>query len=134
MLKACAMCGEFKDVSLYTPAKGYKYGVHSNCKTCNAKRSAEYRKNYPDRVKKQQDKRPNQPLGDSCEACGTKTGRLCKDHDHETDADRGTLCDNCNLALGLLHDNSIKIMGLYYYLVKHSPEASIDFMLMHEEV
>lgn len=54
-----------------------------------------------------------------CGACGAAPyGRgNCIDHDHATGAVRGSLCSNCNLALGLLGDSVERIDGLRRYLV-----------------
>lgn len=55
-------------------------------------------------------------LNKGCEACGTKEGRLCMDHNHETGQFRGILCHSCNAALGLLKDSPEKICGLLAYI------------------
>lgn len=43
------------------------------------------------------------------------------DHDHATNTVRGLLCSNCNLALGLLQDDSDRIRGLADYVEDHTP-------------
>lgn len=42
--------------------------------------------------------------GGGCGICGSDD-RLVVDHCHETGATRGILCNTCNRAIGLLHDN-----------------------------
>lgn len=42
--------------------------------------------------------------------------RLCLDHNHETGAHRGWLCDNCNRSAGLLRESSDIILGLAEYV------------------
>ena len=54
-------------------------------------------------------------LPSKCEVCGS-TFRLCIDHDHTTGNYRGVLCNNCNLALGHLHDNPEVIAKLLNYI------------------
>ena len=59
-------------------------------------------------------------LPDRCEVCGS-TVNLCIDHDHVTGNYRGVLCNNCNLALGHLHDDpNIMIKLLNYITSKRS--------------
>lgn len=58
-------------------------------------------------------------LPDFCEVCGGKY-RLSVDHDHQTGKIRGTLCSNCNPALGLLMEDVNIIKNLILYLEKHS--------------
>ena len=50
-----------------------------------------------------------------CEVCG-KEGDSCVDHDHSTGLVRGTLCKNCNSAIGLLDEDVLRIMGCVRYL------------------
>ena len=53
-------------------------------------------------------------LPNECEVCGS-TNKLCIDHNHTTGKFRGVLCQNCNLALGHLHDNPNIIIKLLNY-------------------
>lgn len=43
------------------------------------------------------------------------------DHDHKTNRVRGLLCQNCNLALGHMQDNSQRFERAIQYLHKRSP-------------
>ena len=54
-------------------------------------------------------------LGDECEVCGA-TKDLRVDHDHATGLVRGRLCHQCNVALGLLQDSTVRLIGLIRYL------------------
>lgn len=56
-------------------------------------------------------------LPDYCEVCGA-TKNLHIDHDHKTGKVRGTLCCNCNHALGLMKDDYKNIIRLANYLIK----------------
>ena len=50
-----------------------------------------------------------------CEVCGSRR-RIVYDHSHHTGQFRGWLCNACNVALGLLEDNPIKLRLLSDYL------------------
>lgn len=57
--------------------------------------------------------------GGRCAICGTDTPNgkgWCVDHDHETDAVRGVLCNNCNTVLGHAHDDVEVLAGAIAYL------------------
>ena len=56
--------------------------------------------------------------GDTCDICGGPPIRksFAVDHDHITGVFRGLLCDHCNLALGLLKDDPIRIRAAARYL------------------
>ena len=52
-----------------------------------------------------------------CAVCGEHFGdKLVLDHDHKTGEWRGLLCNNCNTAIGLLHENPHKMMKAINYL------------------
>ena len=53
-----------------------------------------------------------------CESCGDHAEPLCLDHDHSTGAQRGWLCRKCNLALGYLKDDPLRILNLHSYITK----------------
>lgn len=52
-----------------------------------------------------------------CEVCGAM-GIICLDHDHITDKFRGWICNRCNVALGMVKDNSETLIALSEYLKK----------------
>jgi hypothetical protein len=53
-----------------------------------------------------------------CECCGRLPGRrgLVRDHDYETNAFRGWICDDCNLGLGKIGDTLEAARNLVKYL------------------
>lgn len=60
-----------------------------------------------------------QNQGGVCAICGkvpSESKPLGVDHNHETGKVRGLLCDNCNLILGLAHDNSDILSKAAIYL------------------
>ncbi len=56
----------------------------------------------------------------ACECCGSKE-LLCIDHCHDTEKPRGLLCHKCNTALGLLDDDSQRMLNLIRYLERSKP-------------
>ncbi len=57
--------------------------------------------------------------GGACAVCGMQAGKpLHVDHDHAT----GTVCGDCNTALGHLHDNPEIIRRLLQYISKYIEE------------
>jgi len=58
-----------------------------------------------------------------CAACGGlpngKYNKFCVDHDHETNEVRQLLCDECNRALGAVHDDPGRMRKLAEYIERH---------------
>lgn len=54
-----------------------------------------------------------------CKICSKRQARrsLAVDHCHSTNVVRGLLCDKCNMALGLIHDNLDILDGMKQYLI-----------------
>lgn len=61
----------------------------------------------------------------SCAICKTsfKKTKACVDHNHITGIVRGLLCNNCNKALGLVHDNKSILKNMIVYL-DNEPDVS----------
>jgi hypothetical protein len=55
---------------------------------------------------------------EQCEICGA-FGRICFDHDHNTDKFRGWICWRCNAVLGLVKDSADLLEALKKYIQKH---------------
>lgn len=51
----------------------------------------------------------------ACELCDSELG-LGVDHNHETKQVRGILCRNCNMALGLLEEDPVRMKNMIEYL------------------
>ena len=58
---------------------------------------------------------PRPPSGSECDICG-RVSRLNLDHCHATDQFRGYLCQQCNVACGLLGDNSKNVKRALNYM------------------
>jgi len=52
-----------------------------------------------------------------CEICGG-LGRICYDHDHKTGKFRGWICLRCNVAIGMVKENTETLMALADYIKK----------------
>lgn len=58
--------------------------------------------------------------GGVCAICGRPPRRPMVDHDHLTNAVRGVLCSECNLALGKLHDDVESLRRAIAYLERRA--------------
>lgn len=104
----------------------------TSCLECSQERSRRWKKENPERTKSLFRKRDlgrigwtvdefeqvNQEQEGRCAVCRglPKENVLDADHDHKTSKRRGLLCRRCNLALGLLDDDIVRIEKLASYL------------------
>jgi len=65
----------------------------------------------------EQEKIAGRKRPDNCEICGSM-GKMYFDHCHKTGKFRGWICMRCNLALGLVKDNSETLIIMSEYLIK----------------
>lgn len=131
--KVCRKCGETKRPEEFRTRKiklsgnrGFNVLLRSYCKPCESRMHGMYCEKTPHlRAKRKQWNKEIQlrrKYGISveqyelmvrrqnsvCAICSNpcnRYGRLCVDHDHATGKIRGLLCNNCNRALGLIHDS-----------------------------
>ena len=93
-----------------TNTGGDKY-FRPECKDCTKKAGQGKAKAYKLAGK------PEYPdLGTPCYNCGRTDKKLVFDHDHETLAHRGWLCDNCNRSIGMLGDTIESLERAIRYL------------------
>jgi len=55
--------------------------------------------------------------GSKCAICEQPMKKVCVDHDHKTQKVRGLLCQTCNIAVGLLHDDVNIFINAVGYLM-----------------
>ena len=60
----------------------------------------------------------------TCAICGhdgpRRGTRFHVDHDHESGAVRGLLCDTCNKGIGMFGDKRHLLLEAYWYLLRHT--------------
>jgi hypothetical protein len=77
-------------------------------------------------------KKAGRPRTEFCEVCGDppRNGKsLAYDHCHQSGQFRGWLCNNCNFALGLVHDDTQRLRKLIAYLERSHKTASPQLVL-----
>jgi hypothetical protein len=133
LFKVCIKCKVEKSVSEFWPRGGRQKGqVDSYCKPCANERKKiwdddnKYRrklvliKNLYGIDEEEYVGLINRAAG-RCESCGDPfigswKDQMNVDHNHTTGVVRGMLCSSCNIALGLLKEDEIRIEKLLSYL------------------
>jgi hypothetical protein len=115
-------------------SKGYRYR-RGECISCTNKASKE---RYLAKKLAKVDGIPiTAPEGTVCYNC-ERGGKLCFDHDHDgSKSFRGWLCNNCNIALGILKSNGKKtdfdgIMSIATYLITYEKSPDIINEYSHQ--
>jgi hypothetical protein len=88
-------------------------GYRNQCKSCyrEKQRRSAYQHRYGISYEKACEMQ-NSP----CEICGSNDEPCHIDHDHDTGQVRGSLCPQCNKAIGLLQDSSEIVLQAAAYL------------------
>ena len=124
MNKTCIKCRKTKTLFEFATRENLKSGKSSyrtECKQCARDKAA---------VRKQLEKENPRPTDSNyqCPICNKTEAQLkendrwhdrsvwCLDHNHATLKFRGWICNNCNIAIGRLHDNPTVAYNAYTYL------------------
>lgn len=142
--KRCKKCGEIKDVSEFYPQRQYGDNCwHSYCIECHKIRNKEYAQEHRFQIAINQSRCAAKRKGyekchataseirelyiaqdGRCAICGFAEDelkrKLCLDHNHETGAARGWLCEHCNKGIGHLQDSETLLFNAFEYLVSSS--------------
>jgi formate dehydrogenase maturation protein FdhE len=122
----CGSCKKWKIPTEFFKDSRNWNGIRSICKECSNGKDNEYmwkyniEKKYSLPIEQYEELLVKQ--NGVCAICGSKQtdskkhGRLCIDHDHETEKIRGLLCSNCNTALGLMKDDITRLARAIEYL------------------
>ena len=102
MSKNCTKCGENKPLSAFS--RSTRDGSYAWCKPCASSYSRKFllAKRYSLTPEQYDDL--NVAQNGRCALC-ERPRPLCVDHDHDTGAVRGLLCQKCNKGIGLLDDD-----------------------------
>ena len=136
-MRTCKICGLEKPIDQFT--KQGQYYRH-RCKLCNTKRVRAYYKEHPDRYAKWAEAQGKmryrkhgltqvqieaivEANGSMCAVCGNRPWTDI-DQDHRCcpgsyscgECVRGLLCNQCNVAAGLLRDNPDTIRSMLRYI------------------
>ncbi len=145
-MQYCPCCKQNKDDTDFHKSGNRKSGYHPYCKECRCKKAKDRYLRDKEKIKSRNNKwwanesnmrkmvlakygmTPEDYLilfnlqEGRCAVCDQHQleldHRLNVDHDHQTGEIRGLLCRNCNMALGLLRDNSLLIGRLKEYVEK----------------
>lgn len=118
-MKTCPKCNrELEEKSFFSLGNGRRSNICSRCKYKSRNKDYKLRRGskrfgyeiadgqFDDLFKKQ---------NGLCAICNSKE-KLVVDHDHKTGEVRGLLCNNCNIALGIMKDSPDILRAAFHYL------------------
>jgi hypothetical protein len=126
--KTCKKCKQTKPISEFYPYHAYSQdGYNPWCKECKRQEARDYRAVHPGKMR---DLRLQREYGitlamyeemyieqeGNCSICGTHYDKLMVDHSHITNDIRGLLCNPCNTAIGLIHEDTSLLQRILIYL------------------
>ena len=92
--RRCSSCKKTAQETEFFPSKGWY------CKSCQTK----YRRLKSYGITEEDFQRRLEEQGGLCKLCGVRKATHI-DHDHQTKAVRGVLCNSCNAALGIFFES-----------------------------
>lgn len=144
--KRCTGCAVIQPVTAFNTTHGGR--PRPKCKSCQSDDYRDYVSRNRERVSRSKREGKyvarfglnldelddlHRSVGDSCESCGvhrdsTPNGVLVLDHDHSCcptertcgQCIRGVLCTACNVALGALHDDPLRVVALLGYIAERT--------------
>lgn len=134
-LKRCRACNEVKHSSEFTLCSSSRDGLWFRCAECQRQWVRDrYHNSTPEEVNRRRNRHIEYTYGITLEArnamldaqgggcaiCGGESNSKGWhiDHDHETGAIRGILCNGCNTAIGQMKDNPDTLIAAAKYLWK----------------
>jgi hypothetical protein len=134
MDKICRICGAAKGINEFYVSSKAKDGLRAECKKCESNYQFHRRKNRPE-VRRRSDLKRVYGISleeydaalalqeKKCGCCGlavenSRPRQFAVDHCHQTGKNRGILCGDCNMAIGLLGDNLKGLENAIQYLNK----------------
>ena len=130
MVKKCNHCKEVRDIEFFANNKRNEDGLNATCRKCTTRQSYDLtlRTHYGITLYDFAIKLQNQDF--KCAICKKDITKdlnghdINQDHDHLTRQNRGILCHNCNVALGLLNDDIDRLQIAIDYLNSYNLSTS----------
>lgn len=125
LTKCCTRCKEEKPLNTvnFPPHNRTKSGFDSWCRQCRSSYRNEIARGKFRDVINDDDLKNIKATVKECVICGSNE-KLVVDHDHNTGAVRGMLCNHCNRGLGHFRDDPVllEFAAQYLYASKDAPE------------
>lgn len=119
--KKCARCGVVKKAGFFTPQYATRDGLSNWCKECvsavctKSNKRRKYGMDDPSIIAMLEQQQNACPICLKPIVFGERKNNFHIDHDHQTGAVRGILCETCNPGLGKLEDDPARLaMGVEY--------------------
>ena len=114
-----------------------KYRSDPNYRARILEKNRRYRERHPEKGAKRDHDRyhldheieAGRPRPDNCDICGG-TNRIVFDHCHQHGHFRGWICQPCNVALGMVHDDEQHLLKLIAYLRRNKANSSPQLVLV----